>query len=93
MTPVTPVTKVPVTIPNGPKVVVQQMPGWAVGWKTLVWGLLVAIVPAAWDWFSKVDWTQYVSPTWGMVIAGVGTIVFRVVTSGPILSNVTVKQV
>ena len=57
------------------------------GWKTFVWGLALAISPAAFDYVSGTDWTQLVSPTWAPVVAGAITIALRYVTTTPIFNK------
>jgi hypothetical protein len=52
-----------------------------------VWGLALAISPAAFDYVSGTDWTQLVSPTWAPVVAGAITIALRYVTTTPIFNK------
>ena len=81
-----------VSLPTVGEVQVKASPGWQ-NYRTLVWGLIVALAPAAFNWFSHVDWTQFVSPNWAMFLAGTGTLFFRWITNGPMLSNVIVKKI
>jgi hypothetical protein len=53
------------------------------GLKTLLWGLLLAVVVPALTFLGGVDWTQYVSPTIAPMIVGAITIILRAITTGP----------
>lgn len=80
-----------VDLPSGDQAVVTQSTGLN-NWKTLAWAFAVAVIPTAYDWFTKVDWTQYVSPTHALWIVAGGTIFFRILTKGPIFSSLTVTK-
>jgi len=54
------------------------------GWKTLLFGLAMVVASPALMYLADIDWTQYVSATWAPVVAGVVTILLRVVTTTPI---------
>jgi len=54
------------------------------GFRTIITGALVAIVPAALQYVAGVDWTHVVSPTWAMIIAGVVQIGMRLITTTPV---------
>ena len=54
------------------------------GWKTVIFGLGMAIVPVGLTYLAGIDWTQYVSPTWAPVVAGAITILLRAMTTTPI---------
>jgi hypothetical protein len=84
-------TSANVTLPNGVQATVTHSTGLQ-NWKSLAWGLAVAIVPAAYTWFSAIDWTQFLSPNWAMFVAGVGTVIFRVLAAGPIFTGLSVKE-
>jgi hypothetical protein len=80
-----------VYLPTVGTVEVTASPGWT-NWRTLMWGMAVAVVPAMWNWFNTVPWDQYLSPTWAMIFVGAVTMAFRFVSNGPAMSNVTVKK-
>lgn len=50
------------------------------GWKTVIWGLLLAIAPVALTYLAGIDWTKFVSPNEAALIAGAVTIALRAVT-------------
>ncbi len=54
------------------------------GWKTVLFGLLLAVAPSALTYLGGLDWTQYVSPNVAAMIAGFLVIALRVVTTTPI---------
>ncbi len=54
------------------------------GWKTVVSGVLMAILPAALTYLAGVDWTKFVSPNAAMLIAGIIVVALRAVTNTPI---------
>ncbi len=54
------------------------------GWRTLAWGLGMALVPAGLQYLGGVDWTQYVSPTVASVVAGSITVLLRAFTNTPL---------
>lgn len=80
-----------VYLPTVGEVEVKASPGWT-NYRTLLWGLAVAVVPAAWDWFNAIPWDQYLSPTWAMIFVGAVTVFFRFISNGPAMSDVTVKK-
>jgi len=79
------------TLPNGAEVTVTHSTGFQ-NWKGVAWGLAVSAAPFVWQWFSAVDWTQYVSPNWAIVIVGLGGVLFRVLASGPAFSPLSVQM-
>lgn len=54
------------------------------GWKTLAFNGAGAVALAALNWASGVDWTQYVSPTAGMMIVFAINGALRFMTTGPV---------
>ena len=54
------------------------------GLKTVLFGVLLAVVPVALQYLAGIDWTTLVSPTWAPVIAGGVAIVLRYFTDTPI---------
>lgn len=52
-----------------------------IGYRTLLVGLLIVIGPPAMDYVAGIDWTQYVGPKWGPVIAGSVMLAMRLVTT------------
>lgn len=54
------------------------------GWKTVLFGALVAVGPVALDYVGAINWTSLgVSPTAGMII-GAGIIGLRTITTSAI---------
>lgn len=54
------------------------------GYKTVIAGLFVALVPPGLEYFASIDWTQYVSPQIAPVIVGCLFVVLRAVTNTPL---------
>lgn len=54
------------------------------GYKTILFGLLLAIAPAALNYLGGIDWTHFVSPNVALLIAGGITLALRAVTNTPI---------
>ena len=54
------------------------------GWRTVAYGLAMAIGPSALTYLMGVDWTKLVSPNAAAVIGGIGVVVLRAVTSTPL---------
>lgn len=52
------------------------------GWKTVLTGALMAVVPALTDYFNMVDWS-FLGTTGALVASGVVMIVLRLITSTP----------
>lgn len=50
------------------------------GWKTVVFGLAVAVVPAGLTYLADLDWTHFVNPNIAALITGLITIALRAVT-------------
>lgn len=50
------------------------------GFRTIVFGLVVAVAPAALHYLAGVDWTQIVGPVFGPAVVGAITIGLRMVT-------------
>ena len=69
---------------------VSQAPGMK-NWRTLAFNGAWALGLAAATWVVGVDWTQYISPTWAMVVVLGGNAVLRFFTNGPVMSDVSVK--
>ncbi len=53
------------------------------GWRTIVIGVAIAVLPSALTYLAGVDWTKLVSPDWASVIAGAIMIGMRVITTTP----------
>jgi hypothetical protein len=81
-----------VKLPTVGTVEVSAAPGLK-NWRMVIWGLALAIVPAAFTYLGGVDWTQYFDPTYAAIAAGVITLVLRFFSNGPIGSNVSVSMV
>lgn len=54
------------------------------GYRTLVLNAALVAGTALLGWAATVDWTQYVSPTAAVVLAGVVNIGLRFVTTSPV---------
>lgn len=61
------------------------------GWKTLLFNLLLVIMPPALAYLASVNWSDYLSPTWTPVAVGLIGIALRAVTTTPIGSAVNPK--
>jgi hypothetical protein len=57
------------------------------GFRTVAWGLLVAIAVPGLTYLGGIDWTQFVNPNIALVISGAVTIGLRVVTTTSIFSK------
>lgn len=51
------------------------------GWKTVIFGLLLAIAPAGLSYLAGIDWSHFLSPSFAFFISGVLTLLLRVVTT------------
>ena len=54
------------------------------GWRTVLIGVTMAAAPAALTYLAGVDWTKLIGPNGAMAVAGVITIVMRIVTTTPV---------
>lgn len=54
------------------------------GWKTVGFGLLVAIVPTALTYAAGLDWTKLVGPNAAAIVVGLVTVALRAVTDTPV---------
>ena len=57
------------------------------GWKTFIFGLLVAIAPVAISYFEGVSWLDLGVPSWMVSVIGLVIIGLRAVTSTPMFQN------
>src|SRR5262245_44760441 len=57
------------------------------GWKTILAGLAVAVLPEAMTYLSGVDWTKYVAPNTALMISGALMIGMRVITTTSIFKK------
>lgn len=57
------------------------------GWRTILTGLAIAIVPAGLTYLAGVDWKQYVSPELALVVSGALTVALRFVTTTSVFSK------
>jgi len=57
------------------------------GYRTLIVGLGWVVLPPALEYVAKIDWTQYLSPTWAPVAAGISMIVMRMITATGVLKK------
>ena len=60
------------------------MSNLAKGWRTIALGFLMAVGPVGLSYLLSIDWTQYVSPNEALFIAGVLTVLARVITNTPV---------
>lgn len=51
------------------------------GFRTLIANGLMVVIVALLHWATGIDWTQYVSPTVALVLAGVVNIGLRLITT------------
>ena len=61
------------------------------GYRTLAWGLFLAIVPGALSYLAGVHWADYVSPELAFIITGGITILLRGITDTPLGSDLPKK--
>ena len=54
------------------------------GYRTLLFGLLMVVVPPALNYLVGINWTSYVSPNEAFFISGILTMILRVVTTTPV---------
>lgn len=54
------------------------------GWRTLAFGLALAVAPAALQYLGGVDWASYIGPNAAFFVAGIVTLLLRAVTTTPI---------
>jgi hypothetical protein len=54
------------------------------GWRTLGFNLLIILLPITVTYLAGVNWSDYLSPTWALIITGAANLGLRVVTTGPI---------
>jgi hypothetical protein len=57
------------------------------GFKTILIGLLMAIIPVATQYLGAIDWNTVLPAPWGMVAGGIVMIVMRFLTSTPVFKN------
>lgn len=61
------------------------------GYRTLAWGLFLAIVPGALSYLAGVHWADYVSPELAFIITGGITVLLRGITDTPLGSDLPKK--
>lgn len=54
------------------------------GFRTVLYGLALVIIPPALTYLAGIDWTQYVSPNIAIAITGAITLGLRILTTTPI---------
>lgn len=54
------------------------------GFKTILVGLLMALIPAVTQYFGTVDWNSVFPAPWGMVVAAIVMIAMRMITTTPV---------
>lgn len=54
------------------------------GFRTLAFNALLIVAGALLPWIAGIDWTQYVSPQWALVIVGAANIGLRMITTTPV---------
>lgn len=57
------------------------------GFRTILVNGILAVAAALATYIVGIDWTQYVSATWALIIVNVANIVLRFVTNTPALSK------
>ena len=57
------------------------------GFKTLIWNAMLVVAGALLPYLSGVDWTQYVSPTYAVIIVAVVNVALRIFTTTPIMKK------
>lgn len=51
------------------------------GWRTVAYGLAIAIAPSALQYLVGIDWSKLIGPNAALAMAGIGTIILRAVTN------------
>jgi len=51
------------------------------GWRTLLFGLLLMVAPAALHYLAGINWADYLSPQWVPPVTGTIVILLRLVTT------------
>jgi hypothetical protein len=51
------------------------------GWRTLLFGFVIAVAPSALHYLAGVHWADYLSPNLAFAVAGAVSIALRVVTN------------
>ena len=51
------------------------------GWRTVAFGLAMAIGPSALTYLAGIDWTQLIGPNAAAIVGGIGVIVLRAITT------------
>jgi hypothetical protein len=54
------------------------------GWRTIIVGLGMTILPGALQYAAGVDWSSVIGPTGAMAVAGALTIIMRLISSTPV---------
>jgi len=80
-----------VTLPTVGLVEVEAVSGLT-NWKTLAFNGGVVVGGALLSWLTTVDWTEYVSPNWAMLMVLGINAALRFFTKGPVGSSVVVKK-
>jgi hypothetical protein len=57
------------------------------GFKTVIIGLLMAVLPVATQYMGAIDWNTLLPAPWGMVAGGVVMIVMRYFTTTPMFQK------
>ena len=53
------------------------------GFKTLLWNAVLVVMGALLPWLGGIDWTQYVSPYFAMMIVAGINVLLRYFTTSP----------
>lgn len=56
------------------------------GWKTIIVGAGIAVIPALTQYVGAIDWS-FLGETGGMIASGVAMIVMRLITSSPVFQK------
>lgn len=84
------ITSKAVTLPSGAKAVVMDAPGIK-NWRTLIINGLIVIVPTLLAYLAGINWSDYFSPLHAVWAVTAINIIMRLVTNGPVGSNLSIK--
>lgn len=58
------------------------------GYRTLIFNGSIAVVTAILTWAAGINWTEYVSPTWAMIIIAGANAFLRMITDTKVGQNI-----
>lgn len=80
-----------VVLPNVGVVTVEEAPGWT-NYRTILVNLAIVLVTAGLNYLLGINWVELVGEMWAVVIITGINAVLRIMTKGPVGSDVIVKK-